>query len=282
MAEQIRTGSAACTAVGSMPVVADAKHLTCRTPGVSSPVPIVRAEELALVRAQIQLGLGNFANAIALINQVHVQAGGFGGPLAITPDLHRRARQPAQGTANLDGVRSQRRPHDRPPNVRPRGVADTTWQAKSGPDGRSTPPSSQRLPHHDCVAAAVELSRAEAPGRRHVRESPSELATPGTKTARRWRALIAPATASVVCPYREPQLWSTMALTATMFAFDVSSRMSTGGCTRRSRFAPHGIRRRQRSISWCEYWHTVWSMRRGSRSRAALPSPTSRRWRFGT
>ncbi len=53
---------------------------------VSSPVPIVRAEELALVEAQIQLGMGgpgNLSTAIGLINTVHMQAGGFATPLSI-------------------------------------------------------------------------------------------------------------------------------------------------------------------------------------------------------
>ena len=37
----------------------------------TSPIPIVRNEELTLVDAQIQLGLGNYATAITLINDVH-------------------------------------------------------------------------------------------------------------------------------------------------------------------------------------------------------------------
>src|SRR6185437_7488906 len=61
------------------------KRLYLPYSNVASPVPIVRAEELALVRAQIQLGLGNFATAIGLINQVHQQAGGFAAPLTIAP-----------------------------------------------------------------------------------------------------------------------------------------------------------------------------------------------------
>jgi hypothetical protein len=49
----------------------------------NGPEPIVRAEELELVRAEIQLGLGNLASAATMINVVHQQAGGFAAPLTI-------------------------------------------------------------------------------------------------------------------------------------------------------------------------------------------------------
>ncbi len=49
----------------------------------STPIPIIRSEGLVLDEAQIQLGLGNFAQAITLINDVHTQVGGFALPLAI-------------------------------------------------------------------------------------------------------------------------------------------------------------------------------------------------------
>lgn len=49
----------------------------------ATPIPIIRAEGLVLAEAQIQLGLGNFANAITLVNDVHQQVGGFGTPLTI-------------------------------------------------------------------------------------------------------------------------------------------------------------------------------------------------------
>jgi starch-binding outer membrane protein, SusD/RagB family len=101
---------------------------------VNSPFPIVRAEELALVRAQIQLGMGNFANAITLINQVHMQAGGFATPLAIAPTY----------TAVRDSLLKEQRistvfepSNDRMIALRMynlEAVADTTWQATAGPD----------------------------------------------------------------------------------------------------------------------------------------------------
>lgn len=46
----------------------------------SSPVPIIRNEELVLIEAMVQLGMGNFANAVAALNAVHVKVGG-GAPL---------------------------------------------------------------------------------------------------------------------------------------------------------------------------------------------------------
>jgi starch-binding outer membrane protein, SusD/RagB family len=47
-----------------------------------SPVPIIRNEELVLIEAQIQLGLGNLANAVTSINAVHQ---GVGGMPAVAP-----------------------------------------------------------------------------------------------------------------------------------------------------------------------------------------------------
>jgi hypothetical protein len=101
---------------------------------VNSPEPIVRAEELALVRAQIRLGLGDFAGAINLINIVHQQAGGFTSPLTIA----------ATYTAVRDSLLKEQRIStvfegggDRAISIRMYGlaaVADTTWQATSGPD----------------------------------------------------------------------------------------------------------------------------------------------------
>ncbi len=109
-------------------------HLYLPYATVNSPVPIVRAEELALVRAQIQLGLGNFANAISLINTVHQQAGGFGAPLTIASTY----------TAVRDSLLKEQRistvlegSADRVIAIRMYGLqltADTTWAAHSGPD----------------------------------------------------------------------------------------------------------------------------------------------------
>jgi hypothetical protein len=101
---------------------------------VASPVPIVRDEELTLVRAQIRLGLGDFAGAIALINTVHQQAGGFATPLTITPSY----------TAVRDTLMKEQRistalegSGDRAITIRMYGmetISDTTWQATAGPD----------------------------------------------------------------------------------------------------------------------------------------------------
>jgi starch-binding outer membrane protein, SusD/RagB family len=100
----------------------------------SSPTPIVRNEELTLVDAQIQLGLGNFAAAIGLINDVHEGAGGYSTPLSIAPAY----------TAVRDSLMKEQRistvlegSEDRVITIRMYGmeaVSDTTWNATSGPD----------------------------------------------------------------------------------------------------------------------------------------------------
>jgi hypothetical protein len=100
----------------------------------NGPEPIVRAEELALVRAEIQLGMGNYANAITLINTVHQQAGGFATPLSIAPtytavrdSLMKELRISTVLDGSVDHIIA----------IRMYGlplVSDTTWLATSGPD----------------------------------------------------------------------------------------------------------------------------------------------------
>jgi starch-binding outer membrane protein, SusD/RagB family len=54
----------------------------------SSPIPIIRNEELVLIEAMIQLGLGNFSNAVTSINAVRTNVGGvagYAGALAYVP-----------------------------------------------------------------------------------------------------------------------------------------------------------------------------------------------------
>jgi starch-binding outer membrane protein, SusD/RagB family len=103
-------------------------------PSVSTPIPIVRNEELTLVDAQIQLGLGNLANATTLINTVHQQAGGFGAPLTIPADYVdvRNALLKEQRISTILEASE-----DRTISLRMYGMAtvsDTTWNATSGPD----------------------------------------------------------------------------------------------------------------------------------------------------
>jgi hypothetical protein len=118
---------------------------------VSSPVPIVRAEELALVRAQIQLGLGHFASAITLINQVHQQAGGFAAPLSIAPtytavrdSLLKEQRISTVLEGSADRVIALRMYHLE-------AVADTTWQARSGPDEAADATLGSTVDYHTTV-----------------------------------------------------------------------------------------------------------------------------------
>jgi starch-binding outer membrane protein, SusD/RagB family len=94
---------------------------------VSSPMPIVRAEELALVMAQIQLAMGNYAAAISLINQVHQQAGGFATPLSIAPTYTavRDSLLKEQRISTLFEASADRSIALRMYNLE--AIADTTW-----------------------------------------------------------------------------------------------------------------------------------------------------------
>jgi hypothetical protein len=101
---------------------------------VAAPEPIVRAEELALVRAEIQLGLGNFPAAITLINTVHKQAGGFATDLSIAP-TYTAVRDTLMKEIRISTVLEGSADHVIA--IRMWGmetVSDTTWIATSGPD----------------------------------------------------------------------------------------------------------------------------------------------------
>jgi hypothetical protein len=102
-------------------------------PNPSSPIPIIRNETMYLERAQIQLGLGNYAAAITLINDVHQQAGGFATPLSIASTY----------TAVRDSLLKEQRistvfegSGDRTISLRMYAletVADTTWSSAGTP-----------------------------------------------------------------------------------------------------------------------------------------------------
>jgi len=123
---------------------------------VSSSFPIVRAEELALVRAQIQLGLGNLASAISLINTVHMQAGGFATPLtiastytAVRDSLLKEQRISTVFEGSGDRMIALRMYHLE-------SVADTTWQATSGPDKVVDNGLSGVVDYHTTVASVPQ------------------------------------------------------------------------------------------------------------------------------
>ncbi len=46
-------------------------------PSTNSPIPILRDEGLTLMAAQIQMGLGNYTKALALVNLVRTIVGGL-------------------------------------------------------------------------------------------------------------------------------------------------------------------------------------------------------------
>jgi starch-binding outer membrane protein, SusD/RagB family len=100
----------------------------------NGPEPIVRVEELALVRAEIQLGLGNLAAATTLINTVHQQAGGFATPLTIA-STYTAVRDTLMKELRISTVLDGSADHLIA--IRMYGLAavsDTTWLSTSGPD----------------------------------------------------------------------------------------------------------------------------------------------------
>lgn len=95
-------------------------------PGVGSPIPIVRNEELVLVRAQIRLGLGDLPGAWNLINAVRTQVGGL--PAATTSTDYATTRDALMREQRISTVLESS--SDRAIAIRMYGlaaVADTTW-----------------------------------------------------------------------------------------------------------------------------------------------------------
>ena len=129
-------------------------------PSVSTPIPIVRNEELTLVDAQIQLGLGAYGAATTLINDVHMQAGGYATPLIVPADYLdvRNALLKEQRISTALEASG-----DRMIAIRMYGlaaVADTTWQATAGPDAAGV--------------ASVKTSTGSAPTDFHTTVLPIE------------------------------------------------------------------------------------------------------------
>jgi hypothetical protein len=93
---------------------------------VQSPIPIIRNEGLALLRAQVRLGLGDFAGAWQLINLVRTQAGTLA-PLAPT-STYATTRDALLREQRISTVLEGS--GDRTISLRMYGlaaVADTTW-----------------------------------------------------------------------------------------------------------------------------------------------------------
>jgi len=103
-------------------------------PTTSSPIPIIRNESLVLYRAQVQLGLGNLALAVTLINQVHQQAGGFASPLSINASSYTAVRDSLLKEQRISTVFEAS--GDRTISLRMyalEAVADTTWSSAAAP-----------------------------------------------------------------------------------------------------------------------------------------------------
>ena len=133
----------------------------------SSPIPIVRAEELALIDAQIQLGLGNLGNAIMLINKVHQQAGGFSSPLTI-PSTYTDVRDSLLKEQRISTVFEAS--GDRNISIRMYGmptVSDTTWIARNGPDadGIATAEAALGTTISDQHTTVIPIPESEIDGR---------------------------------------------------------------------------------------------------------------------
>jgi hypothetical protein len=103
------------------------------TPG--SPIPLVREEQLVLWNAQIQMGLGNYVQALSLVNQVRTAVGGLPAfPLSVASSY----------TSIRDSLMKEQRISttyelsvDRTIAIRMYGlaaVADTTWGTAGHPN----------------------------------------------------------------------------------------------------------------------------------------------------
>jgi starch-binding outer membrane protein, SusD/RagB family len=102
-------------------------------PSVSTPIPILRNEELTLVEAQIRLGLGDLTGAMTYVNDVHTLVGGYGTPIAAT--TYAAVRDSLLNEQRISTLFEGS--EDRTISIRFYGlaaVADTTWNATSGPD----------------------------------------------------------------------------------------------------------------------------------------------------
>jgi starch-binding outer membrane protein, SusD/RagB family len=133
----------------------------------SSPIPIVRDEELALIEAQIQIGLGNYGNAITVINTVHQQAGGFGSPLTIPSDYVDVRNALLKEQRISTALESS---GDRNIAIRMYGmptVSDTTWSARNGPDaaGVATAEAALGTSITDLHTTVIPIPETEIDGR---------------------------------------------------------------------------------------------------------------------
>jgi len=76
IAKMVRTPNKAVQQL-SYAQVADSTWLYSMYQSPTSSIPIIRSEELTLIEAQIQIGLGNYATAATLTNDVRTEVGGL-------------------------------------------------------------------------------------------------------------------------------------------------------------------------------------------------------------
>jgi starch-binding outer membrane protein, SusD/RagB family len=133
----------------------------------SSPIPIVRDEELTLVEAQIQLAQGKYAGALALVNMVHQKAGGFASPLSV-PNDYLDVRDALLKEQRISTALEAS--GDRNISIRLYGlptVSDTTWNATNGPDavGVATAEASLGASITDQHTTVLPIPETEIDGR---------------------------------------------------------------------------------------------------------------------
>jgi hypothetical protein len=103
------------------------KYLYDMSPSPGSSIPITRNEELTLIAAQIELGMGNYTQAIALANIVRTQVGGL--PAATVSATYTGARDFLMKEQRISTTWEASA--DRTIAIRMYGMAavsDTTWQ----------------------------------------------------------------------------------------------------------------------------------------------------------
>lgn len=103
------------------------KYLYYMSPSPASPIPITRDEELTLIGAQIELGMGNYTQAIALANIVRTQVGGL--PPATVAATYTAARDFLMKEQRISTTWEAS--SDRTIAIRMYGMAavsDTTWE----------------------------------------------------------------------------------------------------------------------------------------------------------
>ncbi len=104
-------------------------------PSPSSPIPLVREEQLVLWNAQIQMGLGNYAQALTLVNLVRTTVGGLPALPGSVASSYTSIRDSLMKEQRISTTYEMS--EDRTIAIRMYGlaaVADTTWGTPGSPN----------------------------------------------------------------------------------------------------------------------------------------------------